>query len=1025
MKTIFDLCKPKLSVFDAAQRDTVHDILDLKNKQIKPSEFFEETYFTAGMKSLIKNSFERLSGIGTESVFRLSQSMGGGKTHSMIALGLLAEHADVREKVFFEATFKGQARIAVISGRMRMNKCLWGEVADQLGNLPLFGGLVSPPEAPSQEDWVELLAGHPTILLFDELAPYFEGAAGKVVGGTTLAGITTIAIANLLNAVSSNKLPNCVAVFSDLSSTAHASGGQAVNSAFQKAAQDTGQEIDRFARVLEPVQINTDEFYKILRKRLFAQEPDQSEVANVVTAFGGMLEKARAMGYTDRDANAFKQALADSYPFHPGIRDLYARFKENQGFQQTRALIRIMRIIVSGLWNSGQANSSHLIGAGDFVFNTEIIGELEKVNSKLAPAISADVEDSSGNSAAQNLDGAAGNHYATSIARTLYLASLSTATNPVLGLSQNEIIYQLLDPARSIDDLYSKVIPGLEESCTFLHRSAEGRLYFRDVQNLVALINRIKTDALLPVREKVLSDKLETIFIPTRKHLYQSLKVLPALGDVNLTVNDVTMVVFKPTEESTEEIKKFFNGQTFKNRVLFLTGQQQTYDSVLDRAAYLYAIDKAEQKLKSDDVPATDPQFMQASDLRDKYRSNFYLAIKDCFTVLHYPMSGELIEVPVTLTYKSNDFNGEEQIVACLKDNYKYADDVNPDGEFRQLAEDMLWLQGASEEKWSEIRNRAAMNTDWQWHPKAALDSLKSEMVSRGQWKEYNGFVHKGPHAKDKTSIRWTENRDPETQEVTLNLIPERGDTIHFEEGGAIATVASPKLDKRILKTSSMEVSFLVTDSTGDHETGPEKKWANQVIIKHRIIETGNTRKCELRAFPVGAEIRYTTDNTDPSKNGALYTEPFELVDTCKVVQSAGTNGQYKSATPAIIPIPEKGKKFEIETNIPATWQHKLNAATTSEVYDLLDKLQTCNAKISDIQITAMRGGADCAELMVTGPSKRTIADLKNTVKFLQELIPQAEVSIVIGTSTFELGSELKRALQLLAVAAKSTEIKQ
>ena len=35
MKTISDLCKPKLSVFDAAQRDTVHDILDLKNKQIK------------------------------------------------------------------------------------------------------------------------------------------------------------------------------------------------------------------------------------------------------------------------------------------------------------------------------------------------------------------------------------------------------------------------------------------------------------------------------------------------------------------------------------------------------------------------------------------------------------------------------------------------------------------------------------------------------------------------------------------------------------------------------------------------------------------------------------------------------------------------------------------------------------------------------------------------------------------------------------------------------------------------------
>ena len=36
MKTLVDLCKPRQIVFDAAHRDTVHDILDLKNKKIKP-----------------------------------------------------------------------------------------------------------------------------------------------------------------------------------------------------------------------------------------------------------------------------------------------------------------------------------------------------------------------------------------------------------------------------------------------------------------------------------------------------------------------------------------------------------------------------------------------------------------------------------------------------------------------------------------------------------------------------------------------------------------------------------------------------------------------------------------------------------------------------------------------------------------------------------------------------------------------------------------------------------------------------
>jgi hypothetical protein len=1025
MKTISQLCTPKENVFDAAQRDTVHDILALKNKEIAPLTFFEETYFTAGMRMLIKSSFQRLSGTGSESIFRLSQSMGGGKTHSMIALGLLAEHAEVRKEILPDEEFVGSARLVVISGRMKMKNCLWGEVADQLGKLQLFGSMISPPVAPSQEDWVELLTGQPTVLLFDELAPYFEGAAGITVGSTTLAGITTVAIANLLNAVSSNKLPSCVAVFSDLSSTAHATGGQAVNSAFQKAAEDTGQEINRFARVLEPVQINTDEFYKILRKRIFINEPDTGEIKKLADGLGGLLEKARSMGYTDREPIAFRQALVDSYPFHPGIRDLYARFKENQGFQQTRALIRMMRIIVGGLWKTKQADGMYLIGAGDFEFNTEMIGELEKVNSKLEPAISADVEDSSGNSAAQNLDTKNGHKIATAVARALYFASLSTATNPVLGLSQNEIVYQLLDPNRDLDEVYSKVIPALEESCTFLHRSAEGRLYFRDVQNLVALINRIKSDADLVVREKVLSEKLEEIFSPAKKHLYQSLKVLPALGDVSLNVSDIAMVVFKPTDESTDEIKKFFSGQSFKNRVLFLTGQSQTYDGVLDRAAYLYAIDKAEQKLKSDDVPATDPQFIQASDLRDKYRSNFYLALKDCFTIIHYPMSNALVEVPVRFTYKANEFNGEEQIVSCLKDNYKYVDDINPDGPFRQTAEDMLWLPGHSEEKWSEIRNRAAMNTDWSWHPKSALESLKSEMVSRDQWKEYNGFVHKGPHAKQKTHIRWTENRDGVSQEVTLNLIPERGDTIYFEQGGKIATISSPKLEKRILKTCAMEASFLVFDSKGEHQTGDAVKWTNEIVIKHSLIETGTGRKCELKAFPPGSVIRYTIDNTEPSEISNLYAAPFDLPDMCKVVRASGKNGSFSTTASTIFSIPDKGKEFEIKLNIPATWTHTHSAATTAEVYYLLDKLQACNAKIAEIQITAMQGSADCAELMITGPSMRTITDTKNIVKWLQDLVPQSEVSIEIRSTTFDLGSELKKALELLGISSSPSEIKQ
>lgn len=52
-----------------------------------------------------------------------------------------------------------------------------------------------------------------------------------------------------------------------------------------------------------------------------------------------------------------------AYPFHQTIRDLYARFRENPGFQQTRGLIRLMRIVVSRLWQSGAGDRRYLINA--------------------------------------------------------------------------------------------------------------------------------------------------------------------------------------------------------------------------------------------------------------------------------------------------------------------------------------------------------------------------------------------------------------------------------------------------------------------------------------------------------------------------------------------------------------------------------------------------------------------------------------------------------------------------------------
>src|SRR5437870_5326885 len=99
MKPLKQLCKPRETVFDASKRDTVVSINQLIREQIDPQAFFAENYVTQGMRLLLENAFKRVEGKSDQGVFRLTQTMGGGKTHNLVALGLLARHPEFRKQV--------------------------------------------------------------------------------------------------------------------------------------------------------------------------------------------------------------------------------------------------------------------------------------------------------------------------------------------------------------------------------------------------------------------------------------------------------------------------------------------------------------------------------------------------------------------------------------------------------------------------------------------------------------------------------------------------------------------------------------------------------------------------------------------------------------------------------------------------------------------------------------------------------------------------------------------------------------
>lgn len=120
--SINTLCKPRPSVHAADRRATVLNLDTFLKGEVGGANFFEENYFTHGMLTLVDSAFRHLGGSGAgSSVFLLSQAMGGGKTHSMIALGLLARDPALRTKVLSgeqnPAPSLGACRVAGFNGR--------------------------------------------------------------------------------------------------------------------------------------------------------------------------------------------------------------------------------------------------------------------------------------------------------------------------------------------------------------------------------------------------------------------------------------------------------------------------------------------------------------------------------------------------------------------------------------------------------------------------------------------------------------------------------------------------------------------------------------------------------------------------------------------------------------------------------------------------------------------------------------------------------------------------------------------
>lgn len=1010
MKTLFEACKPRESVFDETKRDDTLDLSNLLDGSIDGKQFFEETFITEGMELLFDTAFKRFEGKASSGLVKLTQAMGGGKTHNMVALGVLAKNKEIRKSILNGkyANVDSDIRVVAYTGRESyLEFGIWGEIAEQLGKKELFNSFYTPLMAPGQSAWINLLKSEtPTLILLDELPPYLQNAKTIPVGTGTVADITTTALANLFNAVGKAELHNVCIVVSDLQAT-YEEGSQLL----QKSFKELENEIERSAINIEPVGANTDDLYNILRTRLFEKVGKKEDIDKIAMEYRRAVVEARQMGYTNYSPEEIVKGIYTSYPFHPSVKDLFARFKENPGFQQTREFIRLTRMMVRDLYSDDKkAKNRYLINAFDMNLNDkELMPMVKSIKPRLSNAISHDIANQ-GKSVAEIMDEQAKSTDMEDLSKLILVSSLANVTNAIIGLSIQELIGYMAEPARDITRLKS----ALEEykvKAWYLYTDKNERLFFKDIKNVNAeLLDLVNTYSYEVAKQKI-KDILKDKFRPKLSDCYQEVLVFPSIEEIELKKDKITLILTEPypgNKGLNPDIEKFFEDTTYKNRVMFLSGQRSSMEGLINIAKQYKAMETIIYRMNNEEkLPENDPQYQQALDLFDKVNLQLLQATRETFVTLHYPKRRGLTNDDFEMKFNENNYDVEDQIRDLLIKVMKFTKQTDTE-EFRGMFEDRIFTQ--RQMTWNNLKERVATITAWPWHNPRALEDLRDDMLRKGIWIETGGYLDKEPPAPETSVFVREIGEDKNTGEVTLKIQPHNGDRVHYEINGDATEASMVVEDIHNFKTKELKLSFLCVDSTGKNTTGPVEYWTRKINLQHKIYDKDGKSNVELKATSPNVTIRYTTDGSNPKESGGVYEESFIIPEGAKFIQAIAFNeslGVYSD----VMQIEVKEKKFEIDKEKPVHLIEPIVSNNTTETFNVIEKLSKYDLSVSGVTIGITEKGSGSN----TGFIELTMGDFdikkpENLVEELKGLIDKFfddksfETHITINKVIFDSG---------------------
>ena len=881
MKTVRNACKLQPNALDITVGDQIEQ-LDQVIRDTDTRNYFDKTFITGGMRELLSRGIARLAGKSNDAIFHLKQAMGGGKTHLIVGFGLLAKDPAARAAIVSELPYQADfktARIAAFNGRNNPPNYFWGDLAAQLGKESVFRQFwESGAKAPDEKAWLELFEGdEPILILLDEMPPYFHYYSTQALGQGTVADVATRAFSCMLTAAQKKK--NVCVVVSDLDA-AYDTGGKLI----QRALDDAAQEVGRAEVNITPVNLESNEIYEILRKRLFLELPDRNEIAEVSSAYADRLSEAAKAKSIERSAEAIAAEIENTYPFHPSFKSLVALFKENEKFKQTRGLMELVSRLLKSVWNSSE--DVYLVGAQHFDLSLLEVREKLAEISDMRDVMARDLWADSNEAHAQLIDLNRGGRFAQQSGTLLLTASLSTAVNSVKGLTESELLQYLIEPNHKASD-FKAAFAELQNAAWYLHKSSEGRHYFDHAENLTKKLQGYADKAPQNKVDELIRSRLVEMYAPTTKEAYEKVLPLPEMDEADSVLKSTRalMIISPDGKVPPDVVRLFFQGLSNKNNVLVLTGEKSSLASLDKAARHVYAAAKVDVEL-----PETHPQRRDLEEKKTQYAQDFQATVLAVFDKVLFPgrqgNDDVLRSKALDTTYPAGErYNGEKQVIKTLtSDPIKLYTDIPANFDALRARAETLLFGGLDDVRKTDLLDKLKQVSAMPWLPAKGFDALAQEAFKRGVWEDLgNGYLTKKPRPKKTNVLVFEETSPDDLGSVRLKIeVQNAGPAprIHYQEDAAV-TEASPVLADNTLTTAALRVQFLAVDPTGANQTGDPATWTNKLTLRSKLDEA--KRLVELLVAPRGT-IRYTLDGSEP-RDGTVYSKAISIGKKAATIQ--------------------------------------------------------------------------------------------------------------------------------------------